>query len=46
MIENLGLRNAFILIAVLGEAVWCTAIMMISVGMPAGMVEALVHLLI
>ncbi|KAL7917009.1 major facilitator superfamily domain-containing protein [Trichoderma austrokoningii] len=32
MITNLSLRYAFVLIAILGLAVWCTAIVMIFVG--------------
>ncbi|EHK24099.1 uncharacterized protein TRIVIDRAFT_45410 [Trichoderma virens Gv29-8] len=32
MINNLSLRYAFVLIAILGLAVWCTAIVMIYVG--------------
>jgi hypothetical protein len=32
MIENLGLRYAFVLIAILGLALWCSAIVMIYVG--------------
>ncbi|KAF4466105.1 HOL1 substrate-H+ antiporter [Fusarium albosuccineum] len=34
MIENLGLRYAFVLIALLGLALWCSAIVMIYVGKP------------
>ena len=34
MIENLTLRYAFVLLALLGLAVWCTAIAMIYVGKP------------
>ncbi|CAI6083351.1 hypothetical protein V2G26_018862 [Clonostachys chloroleuca] len=34
MIESLSLRYAFVLIAILGLAVWCTAIVMIYVGKP------------
>lgn len=32
MIDNLGLRYAFVLIAVLGLALWCSAIFMIYTG--------------
>ncbi|KAM5346720.1 hypothetical protein ACJ41O_009725 [Fusarium nematophilum] len=34
MIENLSLRYAFVLIAILGLALWCSAIVMIYVGKP------------
>ncbi|KAF5005147.1 hypothetical protein FDECE_8404 [Fusarium decemcellulare] len=34
MIENLGLWYAFVLIALLGLALWCSAIVMIYVGKP------------
>ncbi|KAH6980644.1 major facilitator superfamily domain-containing protein [Ilyonectria sp. MPI-CAGE-AT-0026] len=34
MIENLGLRNTFVLLAVLGTALWCTCIFMIFYGKP------------
>lgn len=32
MIENLGLKNAFILIAVLGLVLWCMCLVMILIG--------------
>ncbi|OAQ64036.1 major facilitator superfamily protein [Pochonia chlamydosporia 170] len=40
MIDNLGLRYAFVLIAVLGLALWCSAIVMIYAGKPLRRVTA------